>query len=394
MFRKTNKTDKIDYEKVNDTVVLLNKILKILFFVLIVSGVFITTFILKQWNIFPFISIILKILTPLFIGFFIAWLFNPIVTKMSKGKMKRGYATLIVYSIFIILLLLALIYCVPTMTSQLNDFVKVFPKLKLTISSIIDNLYDIFSPITNLDIETLKKELLEAVMNIGQDITVNLPSKLITIVSSIISGIGTVIVGLVIGIYMLLDFDNISNHILSLFPGHIQKDLSNLFSMANKTLVNYIQGTLFIAFIVFLVSYIEFLILGVKAPLLFALFCGITNIIPYVGPFIGGVPVALVGFTESYSTGIFVIIAIILVQSLDGYILKPLLLGKGLKLHPVTIILALLVFGHFFGIIGMIFAMPIVATFKLIFSYYNEKYQFLKMDYEIEANMKKEEEEK
>ena len=374
MFKKI-KNDKIDIEQVNSSVQLLNRILKLLFLVLIIISILMVTYIIRQWNIIPVLDSILDILTPFFIGFFIAWLFNPLVTRLSK-KMKRGYATVIVYLLFLILLGCIIFYCIPTIISQLNDFGKIIPIFKNSVGDLIDQGYNKLSPIVDLDLDTLKSQLYDIIMSFGQDITVELPGKLLSIFTSIISGLGSFFIGLVIGAYMLLDFQGISKHILSFFPEKPRKHISDLISIADKTLVRYIQGTLLISIILSLFTYIAFLILGIKAPLLFALFIGFTNIIPYIGPYIGGVPVVLVGFSVNFYTGIIVILIVVAAQAIDGYILRPILLGKGLNLHPVTIIISLLIFGHFFGILGMILSMPIVATIKLIYNYYDEQFDF------------------
>ena len=338
-------------------------------------GIFVITYIFKQWKIILIFKTIIKILIPFFIGLFIAWLFNPIVSLLSK-KMKRGYATLIVYTLFLLVLFLAVFYCIPTMIIQLNDFVKVVPKLKAISVDVVNDVFDSISPMINVDSETIKKQIYDTIITFGTELTSDLPNKVISIGTSIISGFGTFLIGLVIGVYMLLDFNGISKHILSLFSKRAQDEIKELFTLANKTLLNFIQGTILISIILTIFTYIAFLLLGIKAPLLFALSCGITNIIPYIGPYIGGIPVALVGFSQSFTTGLLTIIVVVAAQALDGYILRPILLGRGLSLHPVTIIISLLIFGHFFGIIGMLLAMPIVSIIKIIFNYYDAKYDF------------------
>ena len=125
--------------------------------------------------------------------------------------------------------------------------------------------------------------------------------------------------------------------------------------------------------LVFITQSIGLTIAGLEAPILFALFCAVTDIIPYFGPYIGGIPAVIVGFTMSPITGICVLISIIIVQLLENNFYQPLIMGHTMKLHPVTIMLGLLIFGHFFGIIGMIVATPVIAAGKVIFTYLDEK---------------------
>ena len=128
---------------------------------------------------------------------------------------------------------------------------------------------------------------------------------------------------------------------------------------------------------IFIINAIGFSIIGLKAPLLFALFCAVTNIIPYVGPYIGGVPAVIIGLTQSTSIGIIVLIFIVIVQALEGNLLQPLIMSKTTKLSPVIIILGLIVFEYFFGIWGMVLSTPILGALKELINFFDEKYDFL-----------------
>lgn len=388
MFRKINKSENLDVEKVNEGMRLLNKILKVLFIVLIIVAIMIITYVVKEWKILNFIGTLLKILIPFFIGLFIAWLFNPTVKFLTKHKFNRVVATILVYGVFIIVLCLFIIYSVPVVTNQLNDFINIFPKISNNINIFMDKMLGFLEPILRGNTESLKIQLYDSIVTIGKDITVGLPDKLISVVTSIVSGLGTFLMGLFIGLYMLLDFDNVSKGLINLLPHKLRDDAKSLMDVANKTLVNYIQGMIFTTILVWIGNSIGFSIAGLKAPILFALFCGVTNVIPYVGPYIGGIPAAIVALTQGTSTGIFVIISLVVVQLLDNVIFTPLVQSKGLKLHPVTIIISLLIFGHFFGILGMILAVPVIATLKTIFVYFNKKYEFIKLNEEIEEEIK------
>ena len=97
------------------------------------------------------------------------------------------------------------------------------------------------------------------------------------------------------------------------------------------------------------------------------------NIIPYAGPYIGAIPALIVAFSQSVSIGIGATISIIVVQGLEGNILSPIVMSKTTKLHPVSIIVGLLIFGHFFGIIGMLLSTPIISVLKVIIEFIDSK---------------------
>ena len=108
--------------------------------------------------------------------------------------------------------------------------------------------------------------------------------------------------------------------------------------------------------------------------LLFGLFCGITDLIPYIGPYIGGGLAIVVGFTQGPFIGLGVLIIAVIVQLVENYILQPIVMSKATQINPVIIMVTLLVFGYFFGIIGMILATPILAILKVINKFLINKY--------------------
>jgi predicted PurR-regulated permease PerM len=131
-----------------------------------------------------------------------------------------------------------------------------------------------------------------------------------------------------------------------------------------------------------------FSLIGLRAPLLFALFCAITNVIPYAGPYIGAVPALIVGFATSPTIGLLTLIAIVIIQFFEGNFLQEMIMSKTTKLHPVTIISGLLIFGHFWGIFGMVISTPLLAVVKQIYLFLDEKYDFFKSDDEDDYEKK------
>ena len=176
---------------------------------------------------------------------------------------------------------------------------------------------------------------------------------------------------------MLFDFNNVRKHLISFLPKKFHADAISLTDNLNKTLKSYVQGTFLIMVILFVFQSVALGIAGLSSPMLFGLFCAITNVIPYVGPYIGGIPAVVVGFTISPMTGIGCLIAVIVAQLLESYFLNPIVMSKTMKLHPVTIMIGLLIFGHFFGMLGMILATPIISCLKIIATFVNDKYELL-----------------
>ena len=123
-----------------------------------------------------------------------------------------------------------------------------------------------------------------------------------------------------------------------------------------------------VALFVFILDSIGFIIIGLDSALLLGLICVITDLIPYVGPYVGGAISVLVGFTEGKFLGIVTLIIVFVVQSIENYVLQPVIMSKSIKISPVLVIISLLLFGRIFGVVGMILATPILAIIKVIFT--------------------------
>ena len=378
MFRKRNDKE-LDIGKINSLVLLGNKVFQILLVMLIVAGVYIGIKVLKELQIFPFILTILKLLLPLFIGLFIAWLLDPIVSKLKEKGIRRGFGTAICYIVFLGIVFIIVNALIPLLSEQINEFVSnTIPGVYDACRNWINNIFDKFNGIENFDANSMKLELFAKLESIATNLTSSLPAILVTFVTNLFSGVGTFAIGMIIGFYILLDFDKHVKLIYSLVPNHLQKDAYTLVKVVDEPLKRFVIGAIIDCSVVFIISFIGFAIIGLKAPLLFGLFCGITNVIPYAGPYIGGAPAVLVAFSQGTPIGIAVLIFIAVVQALEGNLFQPLIMSKTTKLSPITIILGLLVFGHFFGIIGMVLATPIIGAVKGIISFFDSKYNFLR----------------
>ena len=369
----------IDNKDVKEVVSLTKKILNLLYIVMIVAIVLCGTIILKNLKLWDFIITFLKILSPLFVGFVIAWLFNPIVKKLNQKGIPRIMGSILVYAVFLLFIYIFLRILVPTLYTQINDLIASLPSILDKFSNFADDLINQIS-ISGIDLTGFRDNLFGSVGSSLVSFTNSLPTSLISILGNLASGIGTILISLVIGLYMLFDFDAIAKHFIKLVPNKNKYEISVLITDIGKEVRKTISGTLLVAFMVFVFDTIGFAIIGLNAPLLFGLFCGLTDLIPYIGPYIGGAAAVIVGFSQGTITGVAVLIICVVVQLLENYVLQPIVMSKTTHLHPVTIMIGLLIFAHYFGIIGMIIATPCIALLKVIFRFIVKKYNLFKDD--------------
>jgi len=368
--------DKLNIEEINEVVSLSKKILHIFYIAMVVAMVLIVTIIAREWGVWNFVLSVLKVLSPFFIGFILAWIFNPIVTKLEKKKIPRVLGSMIVYVIFLTIIVLFIRFLIPVIYDQVQVLITNLPAIFKELEAFMDNIFAKLGHMEGIDFAAIKFQIMTTVTTTLNDFMTSIPTVLMDCIGSIFSSLVTISFGLVIGLYMLIDFDSINGHLINFLPKKNRFEASLLLTNISTEVRKSVNGTLLVATMVFVCDSIGFWFVGLQASVLFGLLCGITDLIPYVGPYIGGAVAVLVGFAQSPLIGFLTLVVAIVVQLIENNILQPIVMSKTMKLHPVTIIVGLLIFEHFFGIIGMILATPCIALGKVVWKFFKEKYNW------------------
>lgn len=368
----TGKT--VSAKKINQALNTGNKILKILYLLFIILLIYVVSLILKDWKVLTFVGKILSIISPLFIGWFIAWMLNPLVKKLTDKGVKKGLSVAITYLILVAVIVLIFVFTIPSLGEQISELVSSIPKITSDVKGWID---DIFVKLSNLSLEnldTIKSSFLTKIESFGSNIQKDLPTMAVNIVTALASGIGKILLSLILAFYISFDFEKVTDGFINMFPKKSRKEIKYLLEKLDESLYSFISGTLWLSLLLFVVSVIGFSIIGLNAPVLVSFICVVTNLIPYIGPYMGAAVAGAIGFTQSSLIGILTLAFILVTQTIDGNILQPLVMSKKMNLSPITIILSLLVFEYLFGIIGMVIATPVVALLKIIYVFLDEKY--------------------
>ena len=369
MLRKNNNVDK---DSLNELIHLSKNLIRVFYVITIVGIILGVVIALQKLELFNMLKGIIKVISPLFIGFIIAWLVNPLHQKLIDKGMNK-YASAIIIFIGLVSVSILFIYIfIPVLYNQVNDLISTIPTILNSTTSFVTRTLNRID-INGIDIDSIKNSLI----NTGQEMIVNftsaLPNHIIDFVKSLFSALGIIILSLVVGIYMLIDFDNVSLAFRKLLPKNNRDDYVKLLENISGNAHKVVNGTLLIALMVFVCDTIGFAIIGLDMAVLFGLFCGLTDLIPYIGPYIGGAAAVIVGFTQGPIIGIGVFVIAIIVQLLESYVLQPMVMSKAMQLPPVVIIVGLLLFGYFFGIIGMVLATPCMAIIKEVIVFINHK---------------------
>lgn len=390
MFNKDKDERKVNTKKVNELVITSNRILNILYILFIILLVYVVSLIFKEWGILSFIGKMLSIISPLFIGFLLAWLLNPMVQKLQKRGINRTISVIISYLVLVVGIYLIFAFTIPSLGTQISDILAAVPNIVEDVKRWIDNIFLKLSNLSLQNLDNIKSTFMLKINTFAQDIEKGLPSTAMNIVSALASGIGKILLSLILGFYILFDYDKFKDNFIKLFPKKYREEVKVLASRLSESLFSFVNGTLWLSLLLFVVSIIGFSLIGLNAPVLISFICVVTNLIPYIGPYMGAAVAGAIGFAESPLIGTLTLIFILVVQTIDGNLLQPLVMSKKMNLSPITIIISLIVFEYFFGIIGMVIATPVVAILKVIYEFFDEKFGFFEYADEPEIKRKKE----
>ncbi len=310
-------------------------------------------------NIFIFLK---KIFLPFFIALIISYLLHPIVTVLYKRGFPRSIAVLLIYILFFGSLGVITANAFPILVEEVKEFVEDIPamlqKFEGWMNAFRDGqnkiLPDSFQNGIDSTLENLEKRISAGIDNI------------LVLITHTFGVLFTILLVPFVAFYMLKDYKLMEKAIMTFLPKRNRKELVRLARDIDEALGNYIRGQLIVCTVIGILAYIGYLIIGLPYALLLASIVAITNIIPYIGPFIGATPALFVGLTTSWKMTLSVLIVNIVIQIIEGNIVSPQVVGRKLHIHPLFIIMALLVGGQVAGIAGLILAVPIFAILKVI----------------------------
>ena len=330
-----------------------NRILYIGIIALITCLIF---FVYKYIGLGNFIEKIIRSLIPVFIAIFISFILEPVVKMFIKRGIKRKYSVILTYLIFAFLIGIVLYFTIPVFVKQIDVFISNIPTLTATVN------------------DFLKKIGISS--NIGSSFSsliINISSNILSILWSSISSLFNILLGVSGALFLSFDFDKFQDAIKFRIPSKLKKPVLYYFENFLPFIHKYFLGILIDSIFIFIISIIGFSVIGIDYTLVISIFIAFTNLIPIIGPYIGGIPAAIIGFSVSSSLGISAIIVVVLVQFIESNFIQPLILKNVISLHPLEGILGISLFGSLFGVIGMIFSPILIVSIKLLFLPYNEK---------------------
>ncbi|MBQ8923746.1 MAG: AI-2E family transporter [Lachnospiraceae bacterium] len=350
--------------------------------------------VIHGWRvIFNVIGRIFSALTPFIIGIIIAYILSPVMTYVRQGlaflvskisktldydkahKRVKGWAVFVTIVFFITLITVFLWLVIPHIYQSLKDLVDSFPGYVESVQAWIDKIFS--------KNEALEGRLTEALNYVEDNITTIFESKIMpnmdTIVLNVSSGIVVgvkavfnFLVGIIVAVYLLYSKNTLiaqaKKFVYLFFSKKTGNKILEGLSYANSVFGGFINGKILDSLIIGIICFVFTSAFGMRYAVLISVIVGVTNIIPFFGPFIGAIPGALLALMDDPMMFIIFIIFVLLLQQFDGNILGPLILGDSTGLSGMWVLVAILVGGDLFGVAGMILGVPVFACLYALFA--------------------------
>lgn len=330
---------------------------------------------------------------PFLIALLIAYILNPFVKSVYRFARKHWpkipekptmvLSMLFVYLVGLGLIIGILVYVLPEVVRNLIDLIDYIPAAYQALIDFLAHLQEElptvdFSAITNM-LEDTQSDLVKGLTEIAGDMI----PVLYTASVSVVSWMGNFLIALIVSVYMLYGKQSLMRILKIVLYAFVPKkrivQVQEIVTECNKICSKYLISKMVDSFIIGILCAILMTILRLPYVLLISVIVGVTNMIPYFGPFIGAIPGIVIILCIDPLKALVFSIMILCLQQFDGLILGPKLLGNSTGMKPIWIIFAITIGGKFFGVIGMFLGVPVVATLAYLAERYM-RYRFEKKD--------------
>lgn len=315
--------------------------------------------------LYPFRVIFTTLAPTIVVGGILYYIFRPLVSLLEK-RMGRVTAILSIFFLFTALIFLIGNWLGPRLADQIMALVNNFPAIVNRVQKWINMALesDWFHFIEDQDIMPALQP--SALMDNFSQLFAGVGSSVINFLGSFVSTVSKLVIVPFVLFFLLKDGDRLPGSFLKILPKDSREEGQKILSDMDGNLSAYIQGQAIVCLFVGALSLVAYMLLGLEYAVLLALVSTVTNVIPFLGPFIGAAPAVVVAFFQDPLLAVWTIIAIIIVQQIESTLISPNVMGHKLEVHPVTILFLLYIGGSFGGIVGMILVIPVYAVGKSI----------------------------
>ncbi len=322
------------------------------------------------WLLFHFLGNTINLLLT---SAFFATAISPLVEELERRKIGRGWAIGIIYTALLFVLILT-VAPAPKIIAELSAF---FTKLPELINQLPIPDVSVFGVTPQQIREALQSTVvLEQLQSIGRD----LASRTVSITVALINVLGITLLTLLFTAYFVINAPKILPRLLLLFPPPIRSEVEVLLPPISRCLGAYVLGKIGTSALLGFLTYVAISMVKVPFSGALGLLVAITNLIPFIGPILGLIPMVIAAWQLGTIPIVVVVGVTFILQQLEAWVLQPWLVGPYLNLDPFELLLSLLIGAEIGGVIGVLLAPPIAGTSRIIFDHFAQKYHLFNGD--------------
>ena len=311
------------------------------------------------------------ILAPLLLAVVVVYMLNPFVTWLNKRGTPRVIGAILGFLVFFSAIALLAVLLLPDIIAQAQEFVETFPAL---YDNSVNQVHDLAGSLGFANITIWDYDQLVGYLNDPQNRSTLLDVSL-GFLGSVTAGIFEFIlvflIGPVLAFYFLIDLPSVQKRLVDVFPMDRRTEAAFVGRQVNTALGGFLRGQLVVAFMVGIMLSLGYRIIGLEFWLLIGLIGGLLNIVPFLGPWVGGALGVLVAIsTGDVPTAIWAVVVAVVVQQIDNNFVSPTVLRATVRLHPTVTLLVLVLGGALAGLWGVIIAVPLTATIKIVLGHW------------------------
>jgi predicted PurR-regulated permease PerM len=313
--------------------------------------------------IFAVLAIVLAyyvkdVLVLIFLAFILASTIEPLVEALRKRKIPSAITILAIYAIIIFSVVLTIRLIIPPLSGEAT---RLYERLPVLIEDISNTIFANNGEIA----QDLSEQALEYVRNL-RVLPTGALTGFFTATLNIFSFLVSMIVVLVLTFYLLMEKDRLGTGSFKYIPLE-QKDLViKIFNRITDKLSNWLKGQIVLSLLIGFLTYITLLILQIPFALPLALFAGLMEFVPFIGPFISFIPAGVIALSISPMMVFWTALAYFIIQQLENHVVVPQVMKKALGISPVVIIISVLIGTKLLGIVGILVAAPVVASIWVV----------------------------
>lgn len=289
---------------------------------------------------------------------------------MEKRKIKRGWSILILYLVIAGILTIVVLAVIPVLRNQIMGLIDNFPTYSEKVRQQFEDLTG--SELYNQIQETMNINSQEWWTTVTQKAT-EILNHTWSRVGGFLGAFTEIVLSIVtvpfVLFYMLKDGKKLPQKILSFLPTKSRSGILHVLQDINHQISSFIRGQIIVSFCIGILLYIGYMIIGLDYALILAIIASFTSVVPYLGPAIAITPALIVALVTSPVMLLKMVAVWTIVQLIEGKFISPQIMGKTLKIHPITIIFVILTAGNLFGVVGILLAVPGYAVLKVCVSH-------------------------